>query len=188
MGEERLAQAIAALECDGVLTAEQLRRHHGCLLKQIRRVGGKIATVPVTQTRYGIRIYKVRFVTLEKRLLSLPGTELRHLAGLAELRAMLNTPTTEWTRHDGLARSKGRPDALWRKGEKTIAIEFDAGGYSEKKLVKKILAFRAWADEQMWGSASEAHAEFIQNVAQKSFTPARVLVVDWLRSKQKAVG
>jgi hypothetical protein len=180
---ERLAQAIAALECDGVLTAEQLRRHPGCLLKQIRRVGGKIATVPVTQTRYGIRIYKVRFVTLEKRLLSLPGTELRHLAGLAELRAMLNALTTTWTRQEGLTHRKGRPDALWRDGEKTIAIEFDAGGYSEKKLVKKMLAFRSWSDEQVWGSASEAHAELIQNIAEKTFTPARILVVDWLRPK-----
>jgi hypothetical protein len=187
MGEKKPLQALAALECDGVLTAEQLRRHYQCLLKQIKQAGGKVATVPVTETRYGTRIYTLRFVTIEKRLLSLPGTELRHLAGLAELRTMLSVPTTAWTRHEGLAHSKGRPDALWRKDEKTIAIEFDAGGYSEKKLVKKMLAFRAWSHEQVWGSASEAHTELIESVAEKTFTPARVLIVDWLRSKQKTV-
>jgi hypothetical protein len=186
MGERKLLQALTALECDGVLTAEQLRRHHQCLLKQIKRAGGKVATVPVTATRYATCVHTVRFVTLETRLLSLPGTELRHLAGLAELRALLDAPTTAWTRHEGLAHSKGRPDALWHEGEQTKAIEFDAGGYSQTKLLKKMLAFRAWSDEQVWGSASQAHAERIQSVAEKSFTPVRVLVVAWLRSKQLA--
>jgi hypothetical protein len=169
-----------ALECDGVLTATQLRRHHGCLLKQIQQAGGKVATVPVTATRYGTHVYKVRFVTLERRLLSLPSTELRHLAGLAELRTLLGAPTTAWTRHEGLVHSKGRPDALWHQGEKTIAVEFDAGGYSHKKIVKKVLAFRARADAQVWGSASLLHAELIQTILEQTFVSARVVVVNWL--------
>jgi hypothetical protein len=165
---------------DGVLSAGQLRRHYRCTIKQLRQHKIKIATVPVTATRYATRVHKVRFATLEKRLLSLPGTGLRHLAGLAELRHQLEAQPETWSRSEGLSNGKGRPDALWQREDLKLAIEFDAGGYSEKKIVKKMLAFRAWSDEQVWGSASHTHARLIERCARKTFTPARVLVVDWL--------
>jgi hypothetical protein len=180
IGERRLERALIALECDGVLTAEQVRRHYRCTLKQLLQHNVKVATVPVTATRYATRVHKVRFATLEKRLLSLPGTGLRHLAGLAELRHHLEAEPESWNRSEGLAHGKGRPDALWQRGELKLAIEFDAGGYSEKKIVKKMLAFRAWSDEQVWGTASQAHARLIERCARETFTPARVLVVHWL--------
>jgi hypothetical protein len=180
VGERRLEQALRALECDGVLTAEQLRRHYRCSLKLLYQTGAKTATVPVTATRYGTCVYTVRFVAVEKRLLFLPGTQLRHLAGLGELRHLLNVAPECWSRSEGLVHSKGRPDALWLHGGLATAIEFDAGGYSEKKLAKKMLAFRAWSGDQIWGSASKQHAELIREVAEQTFTEARILVSRWL--------
>ena len=51
------------------------------------------------------------------------------------------------------------PDATWRRGVDTWAVEFDAGAYSRVTLLEKVRAFRAGFDGQVWAVSSEGRRQ-----------------------------
>jgi Replication-relaxation len=149
-----------ALTVDVALSERQLARHYGLSLEVCRRAGLNIQTVNVAPTARMKVTRAVNFVTLET--LEIPAFEFRHLAGIAEMRHQLGAGLEDWTLVHHTDHTS--PDAIWRRGLETWAVEFDAGSYSQKTILEKVRSFRAGFDGQCWAVASEARARFLGGV------------------------
>jgi hypothetical protein len=148
------------LTVDVALSERQVARHYGLSLEACRKAGCKIQTVNVAPTVRMKVTRAVNFIMLET--LELPAFEFRHLAGIAEMRYQVSAKLEDWSLvHHSYHTS---PDAIWRRGLETWAVEFDAGSYSQKTILEKVRSFKAGFDGQCWAVASEARAEFLGGV------------------------
>lgn len=152
------------LQTDRALSDGQLRRHYGLDTSQLGKpfLHCKAFCAPT----YGSQAYaRVTFVTLERKVTRLGAASLRHLAGAAEMRRLLGAPREAW-RSDAQARSAVEvPDALWFTPQGEIAIEYDAGSYSTKRISAKAFAYRRYAG-QVWGSPSRKHVAHLTRLLQ----------------------
>jgi hypothetical protein len=172
----KLEQALAALECDLVLTVPQLRRHHRILKKDITQ-HAQVFTRLVKPTYYSETIVPVRFVSCSEKAQWLSTHQLRHLAGLAEVRYHLGGETCHWQRY---AAGREAPDALWQQEDQKVAVEFDAGSYARSRLVHKALAYTRF-DRQIWATPSLARMNTLQDLFRDYGIDADVRFVVWSR-------
>lgn len=136
---------------DLALSEGQVRRFHGLEPEECRRAGLLVVEALVAPTARSVAARPVRFVLAEPRRLE--GFELRHLAGVAEARRLLGASAGDWQVVGHAAVTS--PDAVWRRGLQTWAVEFDAGSYSLRTVREKARHFRAAYDGQVWAVASE---------------------------------
>ena len=149
-----------ALKVDVALSASQVRRHHGLSLDQCCDAGLIIVEAFIAPTARSSRRRWVSFVSLEP--LTLEGFELRHLAGVAEMRHALHAEPRDWRVLGHAAQTS--PDAIWQRGSETWAVEYDAGAYTMKTVQRKARAFDAGFDGQVWGVGSSERAKVLQSV------------------------
>jgi hypothetical protein len=143
-----------ALETDLVLSERQVWRHYGATLEDCERNGYAVRSVLVAPTVHRKATRPVQFVSLEPQ--TLEDYELRHLAAVAEVRHVLRADPRNWRVVQHAASTS--PDAIWRHGLETWAIEFDAGAYSRATLLEKARSFRARYDDHIWAVASVSRA------------------------------
>ena len=163
--ETRLEQA---LEVDLALSERQVWRHYGLNLEQCEQAGLSITRALIAPTVKMRHPREVAFVSLEPQ--TRVGFELRHLAGIAEMRQSLHVQPEDWQVIEHAASIS--PDAIWQRNLETWAVEFDSGSYSLRTILEKQQHFRAAFDGQVWGVASEARGAKLYSVLK-----ARLLVL-----------
>ena len=164
-----------ALRVDKVLSVPQVRRHYRILKKDLPPSYGSFAS-HVKDTYYAERVRKVSFVSLEGSSRRLSANDLRHLAGIAEMRHALGAASQSWSLHP--RGETAVPDALWTLDGEKVAVEFDAGSYSRERIVYKAQAYGRFA-AQVWGSSSQARLGFLQSVLGDLDIPATFIYAPW---------
>ncbi len=152
--DERIEQAMLSLECDGVMSAAQLKSFYALTpadLHGLYRRETLLRTTPSQRTSET----RVEFITLSKRVSRLDDHRLAHRCGTGRMRHLMDiAPNTErWkAEHRGTLRYE-EPDAvIFEQEGQERAIEFDNGTYSMSVVGKKLSAFqdRGFA-ETVWG-------------------------------------
>lgn len=146
-----------ALAVDIALSEAQVRRRYGTTLEQCGDAGLSILEAFIAPTARSSRRRWVSFVSLEP--LTLEGFELRHLAGVAEMRYALHAQPRDWQVLGHAAQTSS--DAVWQRGAETWAVEYDAGAYTMKTVTRKARAFDAGFDGQVWGVGSSERAQLL---------------------------
>ena len=124
------------------------------------------------------RMSAVKTGIISQKALTLEPTKVRHLLGVAAMRRDLQVPTEDWkvTTHF----DKVSPDAEWSSAAGLVAIEFDAGFYSERTIQRKARLFQAaYNGGLVWGVCTKTREATVARhlaVVQLS-TPS--LVVNW---------
>ena len=170
-----MTSVTEALETDITLSLSQLRRHYGLTTEKARALRLLTHMPKVGRTKQSVG-HPIRFFLLSKyrRYANLKGHDIRHLAGMAEMRHFLKAKTQEWSTRDLGTPKGGLPDAEWQYRHERAAIEFDAGSYDRAKLTAKAEAFSRY-DEQIWGAATKQRVTYLrEHFAQ---TDIRVLVI-----------
>ena len=180
---QRIEQAMAALECDDVMTAAQLRRFYALSpqdLPGIYQVPTVLCPVP-TQLANEVRI---NFLTLSKSLAGKNNFVLCHRCGTGQMRHLLNLPP-DMDRYHLEPRSRLKyeePDAIWESvGGQRYALEYDHGTYSPLTVGRKIDTFQ---DREftgiIWGVGSPQRQRNLQaKIGDQLHRP--VMLVEWWR-------
>ncbi len=100
---------------------------------------------------------------------------LRHLCGLAELRRLLNVPPPNWRIIRPSGAGGNEPDAVLAERGRRIAVEYDPGNYSRRKIAEKSRAFSELFEGQLWGVPYPARASLVKSIA----PDAQVAVAPW---------
>lgn len=153
-GWEGYERARTALLTDHVLTSGQLLR----LGANPAKFPSMTDNVRTTNNYFSER--QVTFHALEERTLRrLKGTQLAHLAGVAEMRMELGvTPGVHWESSGHALNARFKPDAIWRPSpDRTILIEFDSGDYPRETIHKKLAKFVPQG-KVFWGMTSALRA------------------------------
>ena len=106
-----------ALEVDLALSERQVWRHYGLKLEQCQQAGLSITRALIAPTVKMRHSREVAFVSLEPQ--TRVGFELRHLAGVAEMRHCLYVPPEDWQVIEHAAITS--PDAIWYQNLETWA-------------------------------------------------------------------
>ena len=149
-----------ALEADRALTERQAFRHYDTTLETCRDAGLTVTKAFVAPTARSSSKRWVNFVSLEP--LELEGFELRHLAGIAEMRHVLKAKPRDWQVLGHAAQTS--PDAVWQRGLEVWGVEYDAGSYTLKTVARKARAFAVGFEGQVWGVASSERAQLLSTV------------------------
>lgn len=164
-----------ALETDKVMTVNQCARHFHASESDVRSLGIHTFDHDVGKTTNCTYQPTMHFVTLERRHARLSTADLRHLAGLAEMRLRLRASPHEWRVH--LRRpDRGRmPDGQYTYKGECCALEFDAGSYKRERVLEKMEAYAREYDTQLWGAATSARVAYLRKCA--AHAPQAVLVM-----------
>lgn len=180
--EERIHHAHQALAVDGVLSTQQLTRHFGLRLGDMRGVPFVSALLHPVHGRYGLEV-KTRFLLRAKRMQHSHIHRLAHLAGLAEMRQQLGVHPDEeaWHIEPRSRLSYEQPDAIWHSPYGDVAIEFDTGSYSSLTIQKKRGTFkdRGFA-ATVWGVPSVKRQQRL-----KQQFGQEVLLADWFKTSEQ---
>lgn len=165
-----------ALACDQAVSQVQLAKLYSVTQAQALAAGIPSTRRSIAATKAS-RPCQVRFFVADKRLLKQPSATLRHLAGVAELRAQLGAEPNHWHSPE---KAVGRqvPDALWRCSTGVVAVEFDSGSYSRARIAEKAVIFQGYAD-QVWGSPSPQRNKLIADILERHQITGRVVLARW---------
>lgn len=151
------------LAVDRVITKEQAQRRYNFTVAELRRLFC-YRPAEVKPLARSSRFVQTAFVALpseEEFLRWAPAWELAHLAGTAEIRTLLGASVDDWTLDEATMRGN-RPDAVWRRGEQVVAVEYDAG-YPPKVVAEKIQSFQDY-DALVWGTPSAVRMGHLRSV------------------------
>jgi len=147
---ERIREALAA---DQTLTFKQLERHFGAVPDDLRffpHVTSPIEPVHMRRSRVTPTFVGLRRQEVEGRRPPL----LAHNCGTAEGRLTVGASPAEWRAaayHRDLTHD---PDAVFIPeqfgGKVKIAVEYDRGTYSKKKIIGKLQTFSDTYDGVLW--------------------------------------
>ena len=167
---------LDALACDRAVSQLQLTKLYGVTQAQARAAGVFSTRRSVAATKGSVP-RTVSFFVADKSLLKKPTTTLRHLAGVAAVRAQLGASPGDW-RSPEQSVARQLPDALWQAAGGVVAIEFDVGSYSRARILEKAWSFQGYA-AQVWGSPSDKRNRLIAEVLVSQRVAARVVVAVW---------
>lgn len=154
----------AALEIDFILSQPQLRRWHAL---DVERWLGPTRRFELGLSVRNRVVQEVTVIGLTAELLTREPFELRHLAGVAEMRyRLLVTDARQWRVSLERKHDFHDPDAVWIRDSRWIAVEYDAGGYSRERLEQKISGFRSIYGHgaQVWGCSSQARVPVVKRL------------------------
>lgn len=141
----RIERAELALDCDGVLTSQQLIKHFGLTTQDL---SGRLATSTILRPKGKSTATEVQtnVIIANKKLIHVPENTLAHRIGLSETRQTLSIePDPErWVIEPGTREGYEKPDARFidENGEQH-AVEYDAGWYSYPTIEKKLDSFQS---------------------------------------------
>lgn len=164
------------LEVDHVVTASQALRWYR--LRQRKMVSAGLVLEPrhLKRSQKASAFQRMMFVMRNAKQARSSTTSLYHLAGTAEIRAALGAGLGGWSSTAWREAATMIPDAIWtRDNGEEVAIEFDTGAYSRKRIIKKAEAFSEFAG-QVWGSTTERRADRVRALVQDVDSRAQVMV------------
>ncbi|ASN83310.1 hypothetical protein [Deinococcus ficus] len=152
--DERVEQAMLSIECDGVMSAAQLRSYYGLIpedLQGIHRIQTILRTTPSQRTSE----VKVEFLTLSRRLARQEMHRLAHRCGTGRIRHLVDVrpdPAAYKAEYRGTLKAE-EPDAvIFGSDGRELAVEFDNGTYLRRVIDRKLGAFQDRGfDEVIWG-------------------------------------
>lgn len=165
------------LEVDKALSEGQFTRHFGINIDQLSKPFLTFDAY-LAPTHHSTSYRQIRFVTLERKITCLSANALRHLAGVAEMRWLLEVSRDQWQSEAQAAFASEVPDAIWHCAQGDIAIEYDAGSYSPTKITSKIFAFKHYYD-QIWGSPSQRRVEHLKTFLQQAERYTLPILAQW---------
>lgn len=146
---ERRARIVAALGVDGVLTRSQLARYYGADqedLDGLHQASHLIEPVHMRST-----LVQTTFVGLTRLAVASRPTVLAHAVGTAQGRLQCMISPEHWTPMRETAEDTIAPDAVFvTPSGQRVAVEYDRGTYTSKKVVAKLSAFAAQYDGTIW--------------------------------------
>ena len=168
------------LECDKVMSLKRCLERYDLQYKDLDK-SIPLASEFLAGTNYqrGSDVYT--FVCFNATYSSLKGWQLRHLAGVTEMRFLLGAKTNEWSNKARKGQALLVPDGVWTHGCERIALEYDTGSYADKQLNDKIAAYAATYAAQIWGSPSHTRVARLEEKfkAEGLGDSARVLYATW---------
>ena len=165
------------LEVDKVLSEGQLLRHYGCSVDSVPD-DLHVFSAFLASTHHSMTYREVRFVTLERKYTCLSAAALRHLTGVAEMRRVLGASRSEWCSEAGTSFASEQPDAAWESPSGDIAIEYDTGSYSPKKIRQKIHTFKRFKG-QIWGSSSQRRVKHLETFLLEAGKLSQPIFAPW---------
>ena len=164
---ELIRRAQLAMQCDGVLTRQQLYRYYG--LRPEALAGWPYpyieALMRPEHSRESLQVGTWFFLrdTAQQRH---SWTSLSHDAVTADIRHILDVEPDShiWQTRVSAQNSKHKPDARWITSKGPVAIETDTGTYVRRTVKDKISAFRdqGYVDI-IWGVAGKERQQRIQD-------------------------
>lgn len=170
-------ELYADLEVDRVLSEGQLIRHYGCVVADLSQ-NAFVFSAYLAPTHHSMSYGKFQFVTLERKVTALAASAIRHLAGVAEMRRLLNAPREQWRCQTRISFASEQPDALWERPEGDIAIEYDAGSYSPQQIRQKVYSFKHFKG-QIWGSPSQRRVNHLDSFLQEAGETVASIFAPW---------
>ena len=167
---------LDALRVDVAVTEHQAREHYGVRARDVRQAGGFVARRMVKERIWSKKATWVGFVTLDRDVSRYEGHRLRHLAGTAAIRQLLEAPVSAWRSTAAAEAATLVPDALWDSPIGVTAIEYDAGSYKRATVLEKGTVFSEHPGGQVWGVVSEKRAEHVRALL-SSVATNRVIVL-----------
>lgn len=165
------------LQVDKALSEGQLVRYYKLSLRDLPAVFF-ITPAYLAVTHHSRAFKEMNFITCEPKHRCLSANALRHLAGTTEMRHLLNADRTCWQSEAQVSFASEQPDALWHSPRGDVAIEFDAGSYSAKKIEQKINTFKSFSG-QVWGSSSLKRVAYLQKLLQQNGVVTPPVFSDW---------
>lgn len=182
------------LECltqDLALTLTQASRRFGIEMETIKSLeeSGELYVTEdsLKVTHESRQKQKVTFLCHDERTAQRPGTTLRHMAGVAEMRYKLGSPRWALTllnNPNSRSISPQIPDATWyATGHRNaIAIEFDTGSQPLKTVTEKAAVYWREQRTQIWSAPSARRANSLLGILEEVVKDPMmywVFVVDW---------
>jgi Replication-relaxation len=165
------------LSKDRIMSLGQCQRHYGIdpgTLKKVHLIHSFLS-----KTNYSRSHERFAFVTLEPELTRFRGFRLRHLAGVTEMRHLLQAPQEHWQNHADKENALKVPDGIWQLGQQRIAIEFDTGSYSITQLKHKMFYFDTYYEQQIWGTPSLKRKGKLEALLLRFDYKGSVLLAEW---------
>jgi hypothetical protein len=165
------------LKVDRIMSVEQAQRHYQIDPFEFRNI--LCVQHFLSTTNYSQSHNKYTFITFEPKLVHFRGFRLRHLAGITEMRHLLDAPIEQWKNRADRENALSIPDAIWKKGYVEIPIEYDTGSYSLKQLKTKLFDFDVKYRNQIWGTPSKKRQEKLQALMEQGQYIGQVLKAEW---------
>lgn len=162
--DQRIDEAILALETDKVMTEKQLRIYFGLRPADIPNVMVSNMLLRPAHGRYA-QEKAVTVLTLSPNITRTNDGNINHLLLTTQLRYNLDAPAGDaWRTSSKLSRFD-TPDSVRINPDGTMdAIEADTGEYSFLKVKRKLEAFQTQGFEQThWGTLSETRIRNLTN-------------------------
>jgi hypothetical protein len=184
---------LEILKHDHAMTVAVVQKRFGLMLEdlEILEHNGVIHLVnhELAVTHGSRQSHDITFVCRDVKTANRPGTSLRHLAGIAEMRYRLGSPRWEismlqnpnsWSPFTGSV----IPDALWYEpgNERPTAIEFDTGSHKLETVREKVEVYKRFGTKQIWAAPSARRAMSIVAVLEHSGCDPlmwQVFAIDW---------
>lgn len=170
---------LDALDTDKILSAAQLKRHYDMNEEEAHALGVRAFSLVVAKTQCRIKQEPYRFIMQKGKRAPTNGATVRHITGAAELRYLLGAAHDNWVSDAGPRRAKNKPDAIWTTQEGVIAIEYDAGSYSPRKIKNKIMSFNHSYTKQIWGTPIKSRVKAIKDLAANLAPDLEVHYAPW---------
>lgn len=166
---------IAALHCDKAYSLPQFQRRWPDI--DPSKLPGVLLVTHKIAEQTGRRSQNITFVVLEE-MAKLKDFQLRHLAGVAEMRYALKAPISEWENDSHKVHINMEPDAIWHSPEGPCAIEYDLA-YNRKIVLEKQRVFQQFYSRQYWGTAVPSRALHLRRTLEAG-PHTCILLAPWL--------
>jgi Replication-relaxation len=188
---EPVKTLLACLKQDFALTLTQASRRFGIEIETVTALEESedlyVTEDSLKVTHESRQKQKVTFLCHDERTSQRPGTTLRHLAGIAEMRYKLGSPRWALTllnNPNSRSISTQIPDATWYATghQNGIALEFDTGSQPLKTITEKAAVYCKENRTQIWAAPSAKRAESILKILEEVVEDPLmywVFVVDW---------
>jgi hypothetical protein len=174
----RISKLSDAVGVHRAVTARLVQHRYGVSAKQAQQHGMFVARTMLTDTAGATRLHRVTFLCATTGIANAQSATLRHYAGLVALHDHVGASLTSW-RVTSVAEGYQIPDAVWSHEAGLVAVEYDAGEYSRKRLFEKARNFALHYTYQIWGTASEARVGVIERVLTTLGVPGKVYFIPW---------
>ena len=175
-----LAKLEHDLQADKAITLAQLRRHYGLLLGELSQKKIFTAEHSLSPTKGSSSPTLITFVCSTRRVARRQGRKLQHLAGLAEMRHLLNACVEDWISHADASHGVAEADGEWSSSEGRVAVEYDIGSYSTDYILTKALSLEVKGfDRLVWGCPSERLVKSRQETLERVGIPTEILYAPW---------
>lgn len=178
---ERVARFRSDLQMDKVIAETQLHRHYGLKHEDLTGVPFVESLLRPMHANSNLEIH-TRLYLAARGLGSKNDVGLMHLVGVGEMRRMLGViDPAQWVVSTAGRHRTEEPDAVWKRGWQTVAIEYDSGHYKLTLVLRKLAGFQdRGMHETVWGVPSARRAKYLVENTYGRMTQVPLVTEWWL--------